>query len=191
MSTFGSTIRTGFLAMAATLCAFGLFACRQPEPQVTPESAIESFYAARIASGARGTPSVDELERLAPLISVELHDLLQEALLKHHKIASRSKQTRRSFVEGDLFSSLFDGPTSLVVGDSEALAGDEFFVTVKLTSAKQLPALTWTDKVRVVRERGRYVVADIEYGNHWAFGSRTRLISSLQSAMGKRTRTSA
>jgi hypothetical protein len=172
-------------------CALGIAACKKPEPQATPEAAIRAFYSARIASGANGTPSVSELEQLAPLISVELHDLLQEALLKHDKLASKTQKKRRTFVEGDLFSSLFDGPTSLVVGASEPLAGDEYLVTVKLTCAKQLPALTWTDKIRIVRERGHYVVADVEYGNHWAFGSNTRLVSSLQSAMGKRGRTSA
>ena len=185
------TLRRLLLGIFVATCGFGIAACKKSEPQATPEAAIRAFYSVRIASGANGTPSVSELEQLAPLISVELHDLLQEALLKHEKLASKTLQKRRTFVEGDLFSSLFDGPTSLLVGASEPLAGDEFLITVKLTSAKQLPALTWTDKLRVVRERGHYVVADVEYGNHWAFGSNTRLVSSLQSAMGKRGRTSA
>ena len=184
-------IRRLLVGGGVVLCVLGSAACKKRRPQATPESAIDAFYSERMASGARGTPSLEELERLAPLISVELHELLQEALLKHHKLASKTVQRRRTFVEGDLFSSLFDGPTSLLVGSSEPLAGDEFLITVQLTSAKQLPALTWTDKVRVVRERGHYVIADIEYGNHWAFGSNTRLVSSLQMAMGKRTRSSA
>jgi hypothetical protein len=173
--------------IVAVFCVCSLIACKKPEPQATPEAAIRAFYSMRIASGARGTPSIDELERLSPLISVELHDLLQEALLKHHKLASSSTPARRSFAEGDLFSSLFDGPTSLTVGAAEQLAGDEFLITVQLTSAKQLPALSWSDQVRVVREQGRYVVADIQYANHWAFGANTRLIRSLRAAMGKRS----
>lgn len=179
--------RALLLAGFAMLCAVGGSACRKTEPQATPAAAIESFYSVRIASGARGTPSIDELEQLAPFISVELHDLLAEALLNHQKLAAKTREKGRTFSDGDLFSSLFDGPTSLLVGGSETLAGDQFLVTVKLTSAKQLPALKWSDKVRVVREGGHYVVADIEYANHWAFGSNTRLVHSLQRALGKDT----
>jgi len=175
------------LAATATVCALGGSACRKAEPQATPAAAIESFYFVRIAGGARGTPSVDELERLAPFISVELHDLLAEALLNHQKLAAKTRDKGDTFSDGDLFSSLFDGPTSLLVGGSEPLAGDQFLITVKLTSARQLPALKWSDKVRVVREGGHYVVADIEYANHWAFGSNTRLVHSLQRALGKDT----
>ena len=182
-----NAMRRTLIGVCAALCLSVAAGCKKPEPQASPQAATRAFYEARIASGAQGTPSLDELERLAPYISVQLHDLLQEALLKHHRIASKTLQKRRTFSEGDLFSSLFDGPTSLIVGEAEPLAGDEFRITVQLTSAKQLPALTWTDKVRVVREQGRYVIADIEFGNHWAFGTNTRLVYSLQSAMGKRT----
>jgi hypothetical protein len=184
-------VRRSLVGMGALLCLTGMVACKKRRPQASPEAATEAFYAARIASGAQGTPSLDELEQLAPYISVALHDLLREALFKHQRIASRTQQKGRTFSEGDLFSSLFDGPTSLIVGSSEPLAGNEFLITVRLTSAKQLPALIWTDKVRVVRERGHYVIADIEFGNHWAFGSNTKLVTSLQSAMNKRTRNSA
>lgn len=181
-------LRALLYAAMAIVCALGSAACRKTEPQTTPAAAIQSFYSVRIASGARGTPSIDELEQLAPFISVELHDLLAEALLNHQKLAARTQEKGRTFSDGDLFSSLFDGPTSLLVGGSETLAGDQFLVTVSLTSAKQLPALRWSDKVRVVREGGHYVVADIEYANHWAFGSNTRLVRSLQRALGKDTR---
>jgi len=134
---------------------------------------------------------VDELQQLAPYISRELHGLLEEALLNHNKISSRTVQQRRTFSEGDLFSSLFDGPTSFASGAIEELQGDEHVVSVKLTSGKQLPALSWTDKVKVIRENGHYVVADIEYANHWAFGSNTKLVASLQSALRKRGRKNA
>lgn len=180
-------LRALLIAAMAVVVALAGSACRKAEPQATPASAIQSFYSVRIASGARGTPSVDELERLTPFISVELRDLLAEALLQHQKLAAKTHDKGRTFSDGDLFSSLFDGPTSLLVGGSEPLAGDQFLITVKLTSAKQLPALKWSDKVRVVREGGHYVVADIEYANHWAFGSNTRLVHSLQRALGKDT----
>jgi hypothetical protein len=183
MNHFGRSLVLVCAALFLSIAA----GCKKPEPQATPQAATRAFYEARIASGAQGTPSLAELDQLTPYISVQLHDLLAEALLKHQRIASKALQKRRTFSEGDLFSSLYDGPTSLIVGEAEPLAGDEFRITVKLTSAKQLPALTWTDKVRVVREQGRYVVADIEFGNHWAFGTNTRLVYSLQSAMGKRT----
>jgi hypothetical protein len=177
-------------SIAGLVVASLLVGCDEPEPQATPEAAVVAFYTSRIASGTQGTPSVDELEQLAPYISQELRELLEEALLKHNKIASRTVQQRRTFSEGDLFSSLFDGPTSFTAAAIEKRAGDEHVVSVKLTSGKQLPALSWTDKVTVIRENGHYVVADIEYTNHWAFGSNTQLVSSLRSAMSNRSRKS-
>jgi hypothetical protein len=184
-----STRLVGVLIAALSASMFA--ACKKPEPQASPEAAIQAFYTSRIASGSRGTPSVDELEELAPYISEELHGLLEEALLNHNKISSRTVQKRRTFSEGDLFSSLFDGPTTFAAGSIEDLSGDEHVVSVKLTSGKQLPALTWIDKVKVIHENGRYVVADIEYTNHWAFGSNTKLVSSLRSAITKRSRKNA
>jgi len=173
------------LAMCIALSFAMLAGCHEPDPQATPENSIRAFYAARLATATQGTPSVEQLEQLRPYISTELHSLLQDALLMHHKIASRKTQRGRTFVEGDLFSSLFDGPTSFVTREHEARAADEHVITVRLTSAKQLPALSWTDKVKVVRENGHYVVADIEYTNHWAFGSNSQLVASLRKAMHK------
>ena len=178
---------TCILMIASTaMMLMGLSACKKPEPSASPEGTVKGFYTTRIASGAQGTPSVEELERLAPYLSTELHELLGQALLNHHKLGSRTVQQRRAFSEGDLFSSLFDGPTSFIAGANESSAADEHLISVQLTSAKQLPALSWTDKVKVIRENGHYVIADIQYANHWAFGSNTTLVSSLQTAMGKR-----
>jgi hypothetical protein len=171
------------------VCAAVALGCTRSEPQQsTPETAVLTFYSQRIASGIQGTPSVDQLERLAPYISAELRTLLEEALLQHHKISSHSIQSKRTFVEGDLFSSLFDGPTSFATKETRQGARGSYIVTVQLMSAKQLPALKWTDQVTVIEEDGRFVVADIEYGNHWAFGNQTSLIASLNAAMGKRAR---
>jgi hypothetical protein len=171
------------------ICVTASVGCQEATPaQASPETAVNAFYSLRIASRTQGTPSVEQLEQLAPHISEELRALLEQALLQHHRIASRTVQSQRTFVEGDLFSSLFDGPTSFVAQGTEHRPSGEYMVSVLLKSSYQLPILSWTDRVKVIQENGRYVVADIEYANHWAFGSNTALVASLNSAIGKGAR---
>jgi hypothetical protein len=91
---------------------------------------------------------------------------------------SKGELRQRMLGESDLFSSMFEGPTSFTMGDAES-QGDERIVPVRFMSARHLPAINWVDRVHVVRENGHYVVADVEYANHWHLGSNATLREAL------------
>jgi len=170
--------------LLATVC--GLFAaCSQHTgaPVVatatTPEKAVRNFYNWRVRTQLTGLPSDQQLEDLKPYISVELHDLLAATAARAKRQSSR-KSTGRSFIDGDVFSSLSEGPTSFVPGDIENRPNGEHLVAVQLMSAQHLPAVHWMDHALVIRENDRYVVADIQYANHWRVGNKQTLVGALK-----------
>ena len=174
-------------------------------PAATPQAAVTGFLNWRINSQITGTPDAEQLEAMAPYISAELHGLLQKAreeyegirpsplaLSRERERGSRLKpslkERKRLLGESDLFSSMFEGPTSFSMGDVET-QGDEHVVSVRFMSGRQLPAINWIDRVRVVQENGHYVVADVEYANHWSLGSHATLLGVLQGAAARRGQT--
>lgn len=182
-------------------------------PAATPQAAVTGFLNWRINSQIIGTPDAEQLEAMAPYISTELRGLLQQAREEYKGIgpsplASRERERgsrlmpslmerKRLLGESDLFSSMFEGPTSFSIGDVEAqddveaeddveAHGDAHVVPVRFMSGRQLPAINWIDRVRVVQENGHYVVADVEYANHWSLGSNATLLGSLKGAKPRR-----
>ena len=150
-----------------------------PEP---PTRVVEQFHEVRLRSKLTGAPARDELTRLAPFLSDTLRALLAAARRLHDAELARAPDEKPAFAEGDLFSSLFEGPTSFrVVTDSVSADGP---VPVRFTYADGKDTTTWTDRVQVARRQGRYVVADVEYGGTWAFANGGSLRTSLEHALG-------
>lgn len=160
----------------------------QGAPDPTPQGVVKGFYDWRIRSQMTGAPSAQQLAEMGPFISAELRQLLADVQPEaqaadsngNPQVGKKSKQRRRrAFSEGDLFSSIFDGPTTFKV-DAVQTQGADQFVPVTFTSAKQLPSVNWVDRIKVISEDGHYVVADIEYGSHWEFGVRASLVDALK-----------
>lgn len=173
------------LRCCVLLLVVSLYACGKTSvaTQATPQGAVEAFYEWRIRSQMTGAPDDGQLAQMAPYITEELRLLLANARPKVDD-AKKSKpgargRGKRAFSEGDLFSSIFDGPTTFITNEVET-HGDAHVVPVRLTSARQLPAVNWVDKVKVVSEGGHYLVADIEYGSHWEFGMNATLVGALK-----------
>jgi hypothetical protein len=129
-----------------------------------------------------GAPAPTELTDMAPYLSAELVTLLRQARELHDAEAARSPGDKPAFAEGDLFSSLFEGPTAWeVLADS--VEGTSHRLAVRFTYEAEPPAVHWIDQVVVSRERGRLVVADVRYGGDWDFGNKGTLVTSLKSAL--------
>jgi hypothetical protein len=170
----------------ACVVACGLLvlgACSQAkQPDNSPAGIVSQFYTWRIQSHMMGAPTADQLEGMRPLISSELQTLLQRTSEKAAAKAKSKVGRKRKpvFTDGDLFSSIAVGPTSFKTGEVEVLDNDTHVIPVRFMSARQLPAINWTDRVKVVNENGHYVLADIEYANHWQAGGNGTLVKSLR-----------
>lgn len=148
----------------------------------TPVGVVERFYTVRIESQTTGAPSAEELKKFAPYLSEELRGLLEQARKRQDDEAAAAPGDKPSFADGDLFSSLFEGPDSFKVGADEA-TGDLHRVSVQLAYDRQQPVVSWTDKAVVKIENGKAVIADIEYGGNWEFGNKGTLVSMLKNAL--------
>ena len=145
-------------------------------------SVVRQFYAATIAQKVTGAPTSAQLATLTPYLSDTLRALLDAARRRNAADAARAPDEKPAFADGDLFSSLFEGPNAVdVVGDSAR--GDVRVATVRMTYTGATPAVTWTDHVILTTRDGHFVIDDVEYGGRWDFASKGSLRASLVAAL--------
>jgi len=152
----------------------------------TAPSVVQRFYATTIAQKVTGAPTSEQLAALSPYLSDTLRALLDAARRQNEAEAARAPDEKPSFADGDLFSSLFEGPNAVdVIADSAR--GDLRVATVQMTSTSANPPVTWTDRVVLRSHDGRLVIDDVEYGGTWDFANKGTLRASLASALTART----
>jgi hypothetical protein len=149
--------------------------------------AVKDFYDWRIAEQTKGMPSAEQLARMEPYLSKELRALLKETSGDYEP--SKAPSEARTIENGDWFTSMFDGPTSFRVGEVQT-DGARHIVAVRFTAAQQLPAVNWHDRIVVIEEDGRHVIANVQYENHWAFKDDATLIDALKDPKVRRKRRS-
>lgn len=164
-----------------TLLLVALSACRSAGPG-DASAVVENFYSATIASGATGAPTAETLARLRPYLSDTVAALLAAARARHDADFARAPDEKPAFTEGDLFSSLFEGPSEVkVLADSAA--GPAHRVTAGMRHSGATPPVEWSDTVIVVAEHERLVIDDIRYGGKWELANTGSLRSSIVAAL--------
>lgn len=133
-----------------------------------------------------GIPDAKGRTKYEPFISPKLNQLLIDGNQAEVAFAKANKDSP-PLIEGDLFTSNFEGATSYKVGACSA-NGSNGRCTVTLAyddhgqNAKAKP-LAWTDTVYLVATQGRWRVDDIGYGATWAFGNKGRLSDTVKGAI--------
>ena len=151
-------------------------------PADTAASVVERFYATTIAQKVTGAPTSEQLAALSPYLTDTLRALLDAARRQNETEAARTPDEKPSFADGDLFSSLFEGPNAVdVIADSAR--GSMRVATVQMTSTGANPPVTWTDRVVLVPRDGRLAIDDVEYGGTWDFANKGSLRATLASAL--------
>jgi hypothetical protein len=166
-------------------------------PSTAPEEVAADLYAVLGTLRPSGAPTDEQRMRLAPLLSAELIGLLQRADAARTAARTAAPTEKPPFTDGDLFSSLFEGPTAYAVGKpvpgADAPGGrlGDLRVPVTLTHGAEDPAIvaaertTWTDVVLLREENGRFVVADIAFGGDWDFANKGSLVTALRAGLGE------
>jgi hypothetical protein len=157
---------------------------------------VADFYAALAAQRPSGAPTDAQRAALAPLLSAELIGLLQRADAARTAARAAAPTEKPPFTDGDMFSSLFEGPTGHEVGvpvsGADAPGGrlGDLRVPVTLTHAADAAtggkATTWTDTVLLREENGRFVVTDILFGGGWDFANKGSLLAGLRAGLGEK-----
>ncbi len=162
---------------AMAVCALS-GACRAREAK-TASDVVVQFFTMKEAIGISGAPTAKELAALRPFISDSLANALARADSVRASDQQRAPNDKPSYVEGDLFSSLFEGPSEFFVTRAADDAQSPVRVVVTFTNTQKKPKVEWTDTAIVVRENGHWRLTDIHYGATWDFSNKGALRSQL------------
>ena len=133
-----------------------------------------------------GIPDAKARARLEPFISPALDRLLIDGETAEANFARVTKNMSPPLIEGDLFTSNFEGATAFHVGTC-ATVGATAHCPVNLgyrnNTKEDAKPVNWTDTVYLVRAANGWRVDDIGYGATWAFGNKGRLTDTLRNAV--------
>jgi hypothetical protein len=169
---------------AAMLCSTGVcFA----DPSADMAKVATGFYEAYATfHPSDGIPDAKGRAKYQPFISPGLDQLLADGNRAEAAFAKANKDSP-PLIEGDLFTSNFEGASSYKVGACSANGSNGRCVVTlgyddRGQNAKAKP-LTWTDTVYLAASPGGWRVDDIGYGGTWAFGNKGRLSDTLKGAI--------
>ncbi len=145
--------------------------------------AVEEFYQVyQTFKPPDGVPDGRVLKRFEPTISPALDKLLLASEVAENRYAQVTKGQYPPLIEGDLFTSNFEGATSFSVGPCQADArGGHCSVSLSYTGGEK--PVRWTDLVSLVRTPSGWRVDDVSYGANWDFGAKGSLSGTLKSAI--------
>jgi hypothetical protein len=133
-----------------------------------------------------GIPDAKARAKLEPFISRALDRLLIDGEAAETHFTKVTKNMSPPLVEGDLFTSNFEGATAYHVGAC-SVSGQTARCSVNFgyrsNSKEDAKPVNWTDTIYLVREADSWRVDDISYGASWAFANKGRLKDVLRNAI--------
>ena len=147
----------------------------------TPQSTVTGLYNAYMKLKTRGIPSAKELAEYKPYITPELAALLKSADDAEIKYKTDTKGEVPPLVEGDIFTSLFEGADSFkVLSCEEKGAAASCSVEFKNTNPGDGKTFTWKDSPALVKGKSGWLVSDIEYKGDWDFAVKGNMTGMLK-----------
>ncbi|MBK8036979.1 MAG: hypothetical protein IPK22_07555 [Verrucomicrobiaceae bacterium] len=127
-----------------------------------------------------GLPSPAQMKRLEGMLTPPLASVIEVARTRQQEQMRQHPDEKPQWVEGDLFSSLFEGVKTWEIGEVFAAPSTE--ATVKVHNSYDEPGLDkveWTDTWVFQRLADRWRLDDIRMGGEWAFRSGASLRHAL------------
>jgi hypothetical protein len=143
------------------------------------EHAASAFFRVYIAARPAGIPNGVIRAKFSPVISHTLAQLLERADAAERHYAKVTGRLVPPLIQGDVFTSLFEGAEKFTVRDCKRTAVATF-CDIELRYGTGNSRALWVDKIFLVRNGGRWVVDDIEYGGDWGFMHKGRLKDLLR-----------
>jgi hypothetical protein len=173
--------RFSFFKLAAlsalSLCTAGCATSSKPAPS-TPTAAAEAFYRKRMDLNFTGLPNSGQLAGLAPRLTPELRGLFAAAQKSQKTYLQHHPGEKPPWVEGDLFSSLFEGVSSFRPG-AVSVHGEQAQVKMLLVYNDAGKPAHWTDSLVLRHVNGQWLVDDILMQGKWAFKNGASLRKTL------------
>lgn len=146
--------------------------------QVTPKEVSKLFYDKLRTLKITGLPSGHGWAQLKPLLTEQLAAAIESAQLEQAEFMKKYPGEKPPWVDGDLFSSLFEGSTTHEVS-AENIQGDEAEVVIHFTYDSEGSKTEWHDTMILKKADGTWLVADLKYEGEWDFASKGTLLQSL------------
>jgi hypothetical protein len=163
------------------LCAALLLTCgaaRADDPMSLARAANGFYGVYATFHPSDGIPNAKDRAKYAPFLSPALEHLLAQAAIAEAHFDKANKNSP-PLIEGDLFTSNFEGASTYLVG---ACAGDAKaqHCCVRLTydDHKDKP-VAWNDTIYLVVTPSGWRVDDIGYGANGDFGNKGKLTDTL------------
>lgn len=157
-----------------------------PEPAALSETQVKSatalatdFYEMHMRMSARGLPGPGTLNAYAAFLCPSLVTAIGDARSRQQQFIQAHPQEKPPLVEGDLFSSLFEGADSATTLEATG-TGSGARVSVALGRGKGAGAPRWKDELLLERDDQLWCVANVEYHGDWQFANRGRLSDRLR-----------
>jgi hypothetical protein len=176
--------------MKRLLFAALLLGCLTPahaQAPADPAAAVEAFYAVYAVQHVRGggIPDATERVRYGPVLSPRLNKQLVDAAAAQARLTAKVKNAVPPMLEGDIFSSLFEGAGSWKMGACQTTAKTArcpvalTYVPAPAPNRKAEKPANWNDAVLLVATPQGWKVDDVVYDAGFAFGNTGRLSSML------------
>lgn len=160
---------TGLLFALGTITSFA-----QSAAEVT-----DNFYATIADLNVRGLPDNAQLKELKPFLSAELFSLIKRDQKKQAAFIKKHPEEKPPWIEGDLFSSSFEGRTQYGIGKARTKDSTRE-VDVYLQFNGETDKVKWTDTAVLKKFSGKWLVTNILYKGKWQFKSAGSLLKALK-----------
>lgn len=141
------------------------------------------FYTAALGLHQGGIPDAKGRARLAPYLSPALNRLLADGAAAEKRYAASTKGQAPPLLEGDLFTSMFEGALAFKIGDCDVKDGRGRCAVVLSYDVPDQKPQHWTDTVVLVQTPSGWGVDNIDYGGHWPFANTGTLKENLSYAI--------
>ena len=152
-----------------------------------PAGAANAFYAVYKDQHAQGgIPDATVRLRYSPVLSPRLNKQLVEAAAAQARLTAKVRNAVPPMLEGDIFSSLFEGATGWKVGTCQADAKSAHcpvmlsFTPPPAQNPKAPKPASWSDTLILTHTPQGWKVDDVVYDAGFPFGNTGRLSEMLQ-----------
>jgi len=146
----------------------------------SPEAAVVDFLTMHQRLGNSGLPDAGSMNAYNAFLCPSLADALRDARVRQEQFKASHPGEKPPLVEGDLFSSLFEGPDSYSAAETKVEEGTRASVKMDLRHGEGSVATSWQDTVLLDMDDGIWCIRDVEYGGTWPFANRGRLSETLK-----------
>jgi len=158
------------------------------QPAGDPAGAVNAFYAVYASQQGHGggIPDATERVRYTPVLSPRLNKQLSAAAAAQARLSAKVRNAVPPMLEGDIFSSLFEGATTWKAGACQADTKSArcpvtlTYAPAPAPNSKAAKPANWQDTLVLVNTPQGWKVDDVVYDAGFAFGNTGRLSSMLQ-----------